>query len=157
MDTINGTVGILSVNSNYGFFIIDFDHNSEIEGKGISFMGFKTTVNNGVDIAFVDSNYETEATSGFVMNTTNTNDGGWASSYMRNTVIPSFKQALSSSLKNVIKTTTIYTDNTGTTSTGSAGSNIASNVTATTDSIYLSAEYEIFGRRDYANQYEQNY
>ena len=148
MDTINGTAGILSVNSNYGFFIIDFDHNSEIEGKGISFMGFKTAVNNGVDIAFVDSNYGTEATSGFVMNTTDTNDGGWASSYMKNTVIPSFKQALSSSLKNVIKTTVIYTDNTGTTSIGSAGSNIASNVTATTDSIYLPAEYEIFGEKN---------
>lgn len=55
MDTINGTVGILPVNDNYGFFIIDFDHNSEIEGKGISFMGFKTAINNGTDIILVDS------------------------------------------------------------------------------------------------------
>ena len=150
MDTINGTVGILSVNNSYGFFIIDFDHNSEIEGKGISFMGFKTAISNGIDVCFVDSNYFTNQSNGFVMNTTNTNVGGWANSYMRNTVIPSFKQTLSSNLKNVIKTSTIYTDNVG-------NNNIKDNVSTTTDTIYLAAEYEIFGVDNRANHYEKNY
>lgn len=161
MDTINGTIGNLSVNGEYGFYIADFDHNKEVEGAGITFMGFKTGYTNGTDVALCDSNYNKyQLESGFIMNKRSTdtsggkngtNVGGWASSYMRNTIIPSFKQALSSSLKNVIKTTTIYTDNTGN------KSNVASNVTTTTDSIYLPAEYEIFGKRSNANQYEQNH
>lgn len=151
MDTINGTVGNLSVNGEYGFYIVDFDHNKEKEGSGITFMGFKTGYTNGVDIALCDSGYTEVQTSGFIMNTTNTIEGGWASSYMRNTVIPSFKQALSSNLKSVIKTITIYTDNTG------SGNNVASDVTITTDSIYLPAEYEIFGVSSHANAYEQNH
>lgn len=151
MDTINGTFGILSVNDSYGFFIIDFDHNSEIEGKGISFMGFKTADSNGIEVCFIDSNYFTNQSSGFVMNTTNTNVGGWAYSYMRNTVLPSFKQSLSSSLKNVMKASTIYTDNVGN------NSNIKTNISTTTDVIYLAAEYEIFGKQSRANQYEKEY
>ena len=58
MDTINGTFANTTINGDYGFFIIDFDHNSSIEGKGISFMGFKTAVNNGTDVCLVASNYE---------------------------------------------------------------------------------------------------
>ena len=160
MDTINGIVGILSVNGEYGFYIADFDHNKGIEGAGITFMGFKTKYSNGVDVALYDSNYlpsQSEPnTVGFIMNP-GTSDkawgdthGGWESSYMRNTIIPSFKQALSSSLKNVIKTSTIYTNNVG-------NSNENSAVSSTTDTIYLAAEYEIFGVRKNANAYEQNY
>ena len=162
MDTINGTVGNLSVNGEYGFYIADFDHNKEKEGSGILFMGFKTGYTNGVDIALCDSNYNNlQLESGFIMNKRSTytssgnnygtNVGGWASSYMRNTVIPSFKQALSSSLKSVIKTSTIYTDNVG------GATNVDSNISSTTDTIYLAAEFEIFGQRSYANSYEQNY
>lgn len=57
MDTINGTFGDTTTNGDYGFFILDFDHNLSIEGKGISFMGFKTAVSNGTDMCFVASNY----------------------------------------------------------------------------------------------------
>ena len=32
-----------------------------------------------------------------------------------------------------------------------------SNVTSTTDYLFLLAEYEVFGSRSYANSYEQNY
>lgn len=161
MDTVNGTVGNLSVNGEYGFYIADFDHNKEKEGSGILFMGFKTGYTNGIDIALCDSNYGNyKLESGFIMNKRSTdtagnnygtNVGGWASSYMRNTVIPSFKQALSSSLKSVIKTSTIYTDNVG------GATNVDSNISSTTDTIYLAAEFEIFGQRSWANSYEQNY
>ena len=161
MDTINGTIGNLSVNGEYGFYIADFDHNKEIEGTGITFMGFKTGYVNGIDVGLCDFNYsDWKSEAGFIMNKRSTdesgnnegtNKGGWASSYMRNTIIPSFKQALSSSLKDVIKTSTIYTDNVGN------ATNVASNISATTDAIYLAAEFEVFGARVYANSYEQNY
>ena len=45
---------------------------------------------------------------------------------------------------------TKYTDNTGN------ASNTAAAVTATTDYLWLLAEFEIQGARSYANQYEQN-
>ena len=157
MDTINGTFGDTTINGDYGFFIIDFDHNSNIEGKGISFMGFKTAVSNGTDVCFVASNYnDVNQSTGFVMNkysttNSNTNTGGWKSSYMRTSIIPSFKQALSSDLRSVLKTVTIYSDNTG------GGQDNASYVTSTTDDVYLVAEFEVFGSRARANSTEQNY
>ena len=80
-----------------------------------------------------------------------TNVGGWKSSYMRTSIIPSFKQALSSDLRSVLKTVTIYSDNTG------GGQDDSSYVTSTTDDIYLAAEFEIFGSRVMANSAEKNY
>lgn len=101
MDTINGTIGNLSVNGEYGFYIVDFDHNKEKEGSGITFMGFKTGYVNGIDVGLCDFNYsDWKSEYGFIMNKRSTdesgknegtNKGGWASSYMRNTIIPSFK------------------------------------------------------------------
>lgn len=154
MDTINGTVGILSVNDSYGFFIIDFDHNSEIEGKGISFMGFKTANNNGTDVCLIDSKYSygSVSSSSFVMNLfgnqKDSNIGGWQSCYMRNNIIPSFEKALSSNLRNFLKISTIYSDNTG------RGQDVASYVTATYDKIYLASAFEIFGKKGRANTAE---
>ena len=49
-----------------------------------------------------------------------------------------------------MKSVTKYTDNTGN------ASNTAAAVTATTDYLWLLAEFEIQGTRSYANQYEQN-
>ena len=46
---------------------------------------------------------------------------------------------------------TKYTDNTGN------GSNSSGNVTTTTDYLFDLSEFEVFGTRNYANQYEQNY
>ena len=85
------------------------------------------------------------------MNNANSNSGGWASSRMRTTIIPTFKACLPSDLQAVLKTVTKYSDNTG------GGSNTASYVTATTDDIFLLAEWEVFGARSYANSAEQNY
>lgn len=61
---IQGTVGTLEVNGDYGVFILGFDHNEEIEGKGIHFGTFKTAVTNGKDICFVDGNYNGKSTDG---------------------------------------------------------------------------------------------
>ena len=40
---------------------------------------------------------------------------------------------------------------------GNNTGNTQSNVTSTTDYLFLLAEYEVFGSRSYANSYEQNY
>ena len=56
--------------------------------------------------------------------------------------------ALPADLRAVMKSVTKYTDNTG------GGSNSASAVTATTDYLWLLAEFEVFGSRTYANSSE---
>lgn len=151
--TINGKLsdGLTLSNYNTWVYIIGFDHNKDIEGTGIAFSGFKTAQAGGTDIALCDSGYNSEKTSGqwFNMNNSATNTGGWNSSRMRSTTLPLVKSALPSDLQTVLKTTTIYSDNTG------GGSDVASYVTATQDDLYLLAEFEIFGTRTYANAAEQ--
>ena len=153
--TINGKLSDGLTLSNYStyVYIIGFDHNKDVEGTGIAFGGFKTAQASGTDVALCDSGYGSVKSSGqwFNMNNSSTNAGGWKSSLMRSTTLPVVKSALPSELTSVIKTTTIYSDNTG------GGSDVASYVTATLDELYLLAEFEIFGERKYANTAEQNY
>ena len=152
---INGKLSDGLTLSNYStwVYIIGFDHNSAVEGTGIAFGGFKTAQTSGIDVALCDSAYSNNKTSGqwFNMNNSNANRGGWSSSRMRSTTLPLVKSALPSELTSVIKTTSIYSDNTG------GGSDVASYVTATQDELYLLAEFEIFGARTYANSAERNY
>lgn len=152
--TLNGGTANLTLN-NYKtwVYILGFDHNEAIEGKGIVFGGFKTAQTSGIDIALCDSGYNTSKSAGqwFNMNNANSNAGGWASCTMRSNALQAIKNSLSSDLISVIKTSTIYSDNTG------GGSDVASYVTATQDNLYLLAEYEILGSRTYANSAEQNY
>lgn len=151
--TINGKVSDGLTLSNYQtwVYIIGFDHNSAVEGTGIAFGGFKTAQASGTDICLCDSGYNSSKSSGqwFNMNNNNSTTGGWASCNMRNNTLPLVKAAMPSDLQSVLKTTTIYTDNTGGSSTS------ASYVTATQDELYLLAEFEIFGARSYANTAEQ--
>ena len=104
-------------------------------------------------MALCDSEYGSNKTSGqwFNMNNSNTNSGGWKNSHMRSTTLPLVKSALPSDLQAVLKTTSIYSNNTG------GGSDVASYVTATQDELYLLAEFEIFGARTYANSAERNH
>ena len=153
--TMNGKVSDGLTLSNYStyVYIIGFNHNSSVEGTGIAFGGFKTAQTSGIDVALCDSGYGNSKTSGqwFNMNNSNTNSGGWKNSRMRSTTLPLVKSALPSDLQAVIKTTSIYSDNTG------GGSDTASYVTATQDELYLLAEFEIFGARTYANSAERNH
>lgn len=153
--TINGKLSDGLTLSNYStwVYIIGFDHNASVEGTGISFGGFKTSQTSGVDVAMCDSEYDGYKGSGqwFNMNNEQPNTGGWNSSRMRSTTLPLVKSALPSELTSVIKTTSIYSDNTG------GGSDTASYVTATQDDLYLLAEWEIFGARSFANSAERNY
>lgn len=152
--TLNGTVGSLSLSGTYYCYIIGIDHNSAIEGTNrIHFQFGKTAASGGTDICFVDSGYNSQKTSGswFNMNNSQSNSGGWNSSRMRTVICPAFKSAMPSDLQAVVKTVTKYSDNTG------GGSDTASYVTATTDDIFLLAEWEVFGARRSANSAEQNY
>ena len=145
---VNGSFGGLSYNNTVYAFILGFNHNSSVEGgNSIHFQFGKTAA--GVDIAFVNS-YGSTST-GFCMNTSNTNSGGWNNSYMRKTICPAFLEALPTAWQNIIAACTKYSDNTG------GGSNTASYVTATSDKIWLLSEMEVQGTRSYANSAEANY
>ena len=160
--TINGTVGATTFsNLSIDAFIIGFNHNSAKEGTGrIHFLIGKIS---GKMVGLCDSNYNSQVTTSgaFTMNTSNTNSGGWSSCHMRKTVLGgdssptsptanTLLAALPSDLRAVMKSVTKYTDNTG------SSSNTAAAVTATTDYLWLLAEFEVQGTRSYANQYEQN-
>ena len=148
--TMSGKVsdGLTLTNYTAWVYIIGFNHNSEKEGNGIAFQGFKVT-DKGKPVCLTDSGYGSTQTSGtwFNMNNTNTNSGGWQASLMRKNVMPLIKAAFPADLQAVIKPSTIFTaPDTG---------NIA--LTATQDDVFLLAEYEVFGTRKYASTQEQNY
>lgn len=148
--TLNGTVGGLTFsNQTYYAFIIGFDHNSSYEGTNkLHLMLGKTS--DGTPIAFVNS-YNSTGT-GFCMNTTDVTTGGWNGSYMRSTIIPAMKEAFPSDLKAVLGSCTKYTHNT----TGGSNNDSSSNVAATTETVFLLAEYEVLGAITIANSYEKN-
>ena len=148
--TMNGKVsdGLTLTDYTAWVFIIGFNHNSEKEGNGITFQGFKTT-DKGTDVCLEDSGYNIKKTSGtwFNMNNAGANSGGWQASLMRKNVMPMIKAAFPADLKAVIKPSTIFTaPDTG---------NIE--LTATQDEIFLLAEYEVFGAHTYASTQESNY
>ena len=151
--TMNGKVsdGLTLTNYTAWVFIIGFNHNAEREGNGIAFQCFKAT-KNGTPVCLTDSAYSGHKSSGtwFNMNNTNTNSGGWKESLMRKNVMPLIKAAFPSDLKAVIKTSTIYTDN-----TGGGTANVVP--TATEDDVFLLAEYEVYGAKRFASSQEPNY
>ena len=159
--TINGTVqGFTFSNLYISVFILGFNHNSSWDGNNrIHFQIGK--ISNKL-VGLCDSNYGSYVSSGFCMNTSRTNSGGWSNSHMRKTVLGnsgtpssppanSLLAALPADLRAVMKSVYLYTDNTG------GGSDTASYVTATTDYLFLLAEFEYHGKRTYANSAEQNY
>ena len=150
--TLKGTVGALSLNSTYYAVIIGFGHNSSIEGKNAVHFQFGQNAD-GKNIAFVDSKYGTNVTNeaAFHMNMADSNTGGWLNSYMRQTICAQFLLAMPTAWQNVIAACTKYSDNMG------GGSDNAYRVTATSDRIWLLSEYEVQGKRSYANSAEHDY
>lgn len=158
--TINGTVaGTTFSNLSINTYIIGFNHNSSREGNNR--IHFQIGKINRVSVALCPNNYGSTG-SGFCMNTTSTNSGGWNNSNMRKSVLGntgnpsspptnSLLAALPSDLRAVMKSVTKYSDNTG------GGSDTASHVTSTTDYLFLLAEFEVHGARTYANSAEKNY
>lgn len=165
--TINGKIGSTTFSSlSMDVFILGFNHNSAKEGGNR--IHFLIGMNGTKIVGLFDSKYGPDSgwasgtTGNFVMNTSNTNSGGWNGSYMRKTLLGnsnaptsplanSYMAALPSDLRAVMKSVTKYSDNTG------GGSNTASYVTATTDYLFLLAEFEVQGSRSYANSAEQTY
>ena len=159
---INGKVGNttfsnLAVNA----FILGFNHNSAKEGANK--IHFQIGKIGSTAVGLCDSQYNnTTSSSGyFNWNTSNTNSGGWNACYKRKAlygndgtptspVANSLMAALPSELLAVMQPVTKYTDNTGN------SSNTSGAVTATTDYLFDLSEFEVFGSRTYANQYEQN-
>ena len=165
--TLNGTVGHLTL-SNYTTyaFIIGFNHNSSLEGTNrIHFQLGKTALSGGTDVCLCDNQYTPDngwssAGAGyFVMNASDTNSGGWASSQMRTNICGTSLSSYSgtiiavipAALRAVLKFVTKYTDN-----TANGGGSTASYVTATTDYFFLLSEYEVFGSIKYGNTNEKN-
>ena len=163
---INGTVGNTVFDKvSIWAYIIGFDHNSNYEGSNtIHFQIGKSARTGGKNLCFADESFGSNKYEAgyFNMYYANSNNGGWKSSYLRTVLLGnsnppdtplsgSLMAALPSDLLAVMKGVTKYTDNTGN------GSGAASDVTATTDFLWLLAEWEMFGSRTYGNAAEQNY
>lgn len=154
--TLNGTMSKLSLSNFTTYaFIIGFNHNASVEGSNrIHFQIGKTALSGGTDVCLVNG-YSDD--SDFYMNTSNTNSGGWSSSYMRTKILGTslsnysgtFIGVLPAALRAVLKSVTKYTNNTGNSTSASA-------VTATTDYAFLLSEYEVFGSISYANSNESS-
>ena len=158
---LNGTVRNYTFNNlTVNAFILGFNHNSAKEGANK--IHFQIGKIGSTAVALCDSNYDNTG-DGFRMNTSQTNSGGWNASHMRKTVLGnsntptsplanSLMAALPADLRAAMQPVTKYTDN-----TADGGGNVQTYVTATTDYLFLLAEFEVFGTRSHANSYEQNY
>lgn len=161
--SLNGMIGKdTTLNGIYYCYILGFNHNSEKEGVNkIHFEFGFSDLTDGAHIAFVDSIYDTlqsnTTTNTFLrMNMTRTNSGGWAASSMRNYTLnggtKSFYAAFPADLKAVVKTITKYTDN-----VGNGSGSVASNVTATTDKLFIVSCFELRGQTSSGNSNEASY
>lgn len=160
--TINGKVGNHTFsNLKINVFIIGFNHNASKEGNNL--IHFQIGKMGTTPVALCDAKYGNSISGAgyFHMNDSNTNAGGWNGCSKRKTlygnsgtptspISNSLMAALPSDLRAVMQPVTKYTDNTGN------SSNSSGNVTATRDYLFDLAEFEVFGVRNYANQYEQN-
>ena len=177
--SISGSIGEAFTAQNMVIYavILGFDHNSEIEGSGISFGLF---FGNGNLIALTDDRYGTsqsgdaEDMKKFSMNhhsnsSNYSNAGGWKACDLRYDILGSTKvkgadttetavtspvedslmAALPAALRNVMKQMTKYTDN-----VGGSGECAANDVTSSVDYIALLSEYEVFGEITNGNDYE---
>src|SRR5699024_5475010 len=158
---LNGKIGILQANTMaIDVFILGFNHNASREGQHL--IHFAIGKISGKQVALCDSQYNDYTSSTcFHMNSSDDNGGGWNQSYMRKTILGnsgspssppanSLLAALPADLRAVMQSVNKYTDNTG------HSSNSSGAVTVTTDFLFLLAEFELYGSRTYANQYERN-
>lgn len=139
-DLVAGQYFSEAVSGTYKVVVLGIDHNSTYEGTNRVHFCIGQDAN-GKEIAF----YEMK------MNTSDTNEGGWAGCPMRTWLNETLINELPSDLTSVITPCTKYTDNTG------GESNVEASVTATSDKLWLLSEFEVVGSESYyANQYEQN-
>lgn len=180
---LNGTIGTLSLNNFSTYvYILDFNYSE----NNIIFGGFKNAAGTDLALTDSKYNTSaTGGTKYFNMNHKgNSNCGGWKGCDFRydilgatdsqpspynvskttntlgydatinaitNPVANTLMAALPSNFRNVLRLRSHYVDNKGN------KSNSSGNVTTVIDAISLLAEYEVCGRRTYANTYEQNH
>ena len=160
---LNGKIGILQANvMAIDVFILGFNHNARREGQHL--IHFAIGKISGKQVALCDSQYDSNSNSTcFHMNSRDDNGGGWNQSYMRKMILGnsgspssplanSLLAALPADLRAVMQSVNKYTDNTGHSSNNSSNSGGA--VTVTEDFLFLLAEFELYGSRKFANQYE---
>ena len=154
--TLNGKIGEdLSLdNFQIRAMLIGLNHNSDLESAGHYSAHFILGTNlDGENITLIDSNYDRASANGLKFfqhnTTTSTNSGGWAESNLRKEICADIFNALPSEWQKIISPCTKYTDN-----TGGVDLNF---VNSTVDNIFLLSEYEVFGKRSYANFAEQNF
>ena len=152
--TLNGTVGSYQFSNETTYmFIVAFDHNSSVEMNGahhIICSFAKSAATGGKDIAFVDSGYGNSMDgAGFYIDPDSAYNSTWRDTYMRNTICSQFKNAMPSALQSVLRSRTIYT--------GTANTDQSSGIVATTDTVYIPSEFEVYGSIHYSHSYEQDY
>ena len=184
---IEGTVGTIAVNGDYGVYIIGFDHNEELEGKGIHFGTFKTALSNGVNVALLDSAYDTEQYGSKYFNINHWSGkpyGRWAACDLRYDVLGSTNvepsgygaspttdrvgydptencatNPVAGTLMSALPADLreVMTPMTKYTNNGSEGNGATGQVTATLEYLPLLAEFEFFGVYKAADVNEQKY
>lgn len=175
-DQYSKPVGTVIWNDSYGVFIADFDHNSELEGKGISFFAFKDVDN--TDVAIIDGNYGTRVTNNdhafHMTKNIEVANMGWQYSPMRynvlgstnvesianaptdtttNPVEGSLMATFPEELRKVMKPITKYTNN----APNGNKFTLTSAVTATIDYLPLLSPYEISINTTSVNSAEYGY
>jgi len=91
---LSGTMGTQALDETLYVYILGFDHNSDVEGLGIQFGGFKTSAgSSGVNVCLIDSKYNSSATDGTkyfnMQHWGYANYGGWARCDMRYDILGS--------------------------------------------------------------------
>ena len=181
---LKGTVGTLALDTTLYVFVLGINHNGGTGVTFGTFKTASDGgINVALCDSKYGSN-DTSGTKYFNMNHWgNKNYGGWAGSDLRydvlgstdvapsgygaekttsvvgydatatcatNPVANTLMAALPADLRAVMKPMTTYADSKGN------SSNVEENVTASIDYLPLLSEFEVFGTRSYANQYEQN-
>lgn len=153
---LNGNaLGVAFNNLPINVFIIGIDHNSTQEGTNKIHFQIGKTNNVLVGLFYMSGIYG----KGGQMNTTQSNSGGWQSSYMRNYSLSnrtspeapesnSFMLILPEELRNNMTSVRKFTDNKG------DAVNTPSAVTATVDYLFLLSPYEVSGNTEGANAHE---
>lgn len=134
--SLSGTVNGKSVNKTVKATLIGIDHNKEVETE------------NNFNAHFMISDLDIN----LPMNDIATNEGGWASSKMKQTFCLQLLNCFPTAWKNMISYCTKMTDNTGTGVNSSEA-----DITSSQDKLFLPSEKEIFNQVLQGNTTENNH
>lgn len=141
-----GNISLISVKSGdkYKAVVLGINHNPEIEGTNRVHFGLMKN-SDDIQVAFINSTFK--------MNETNTNAGGWASSWAKTQLNSTFYNGLPTDIKNAITDYVKYTDNVA----GTTNNDRLEDITSDTGKIFLLSEYEVFGSNSWGNTHEPEF